>query len=65
MILWMDLYAKHTKMEKCKYKNVECEYAGSLTTKGCKFLDDPDEDFHNYTICYNNEIDRDLTKCKR
>lgn len=49
----------------CKFKKVECEHAGSLVTKGCKLLGDPDENFHEYTVCYNDEIGRDITKCKR
>ena len=50
---------------KCKFKNCECEHAGRLVYKGCKELGDSDDDFHECTVCYNDEIGRDVTKCKK
>lgn len=49
----------------CKHKNVECEHAGTLTFFGSKFCGDPDDDRHEWALCYNDEIGRDITKCKR
>ena len=50
---------------KCKFKNVECEHAGSIIWKGCIEIGEPDDDFHEATVCYNDEIGRDITKCNR
>ncbi len=47
----------------CKYKSKECSYAGSLKMNGCKEWGET-EDIYEYTICYNDEIGRDVTKCK-
>ena len=48
---------------KCLIKNRECLYAGSMKMVECKELEEQD-DFHEYTICYNDAIGRDTTKCK-
>jgi len=49
----------------CKHKNVECEHAGVLVYKGCTAIGEPDDDRHECALCYNDEIGRDITKCKR
>jgi hypothetical protein len=52
-------------MNKCKFKNVECEHAGILISRGCEVLGERDMGLQEFTICYNNEIGRDTTKCNR
>ena len=49
---------------KCLYKNVECEYAGVITTFGCKELGEK-EGMHKHPYCYNDSIGRDVTKCNK
>lgn len=48
---------------KCLLKNRDCPHAGSL-----KMMDFPEwgekEGVFEYTVCYNDEIGRDVTKCK-
>ena len=48
----------------CKIKNVECEHAGVITTFGCKEMGEP-EGRHDTPVCYNDQINRDPTKCNR
>jgi hypothetical protein len=47
----------------CKYKNRDCPHAGSIKIAGCKEWEET-EVIHEYIICYNDEIGRDVTKCK-
>ena len=47
----------------CLFKNRECEHALDLTFWGCKEWGE-EEGPHKYTACCNNEIGRDVTKCK-
>lgn len=47
----------------CKHKNRECPYAGSIKINGCKEWGE-EEGIHEYTVCYNDTIGRDWTKCK-
>ena len=47
----------------CKYKNRECPHAGSVKMNGSKEWGEK-EGIFEYTICYNDEIGRDVTKCK-
>lgn len=47
----------------CKYINRECPHAGSATVFGCKELGET-EGIHEHSICYNDKIGRDWTKCK-
>ena len=49
---------------KCRLKNVECEWAGSITLFGCKEFDET-EGMYKYTYCYNDGINRDPTKCNK
>ena len=49
---------------KCLRKNIECEWAGSLTMEGCKELGE-EEGIYTYPLCYNDSIERDYTKCKK
>ena len=47
----------------CKIKNRECSYAGVIKYRGDPmFEESPGR--HEATICYNDEINRDVTKCK-
>lgn len=48
---------------KCQYKNRECPHAGSMKMMGYKELGEQ-EGIHEYTVCYNDELGRDITKCK-
>ena len=48
---------------RCLIKDRECPHAGSLKMYGCSELGEK-EDIFEYTICYNDEIGRDVTKCK-
>lgn len=48
---------------KCMIKNRERPYAGSLKIEGIPEWGEK-EGFHEFTICYNDEIGRDVTKCK-
>lgn len=49
---------------KCLFKNIECKHAGELTTIGCKEFGE-EEGIHKHGVCYNNEIDRDITRCDK
>lgn len=50
-------------MSICKVKNRECPYAGSVKFEGeSMFGENPG--WHEVTVCYNNAIGRDITKCK-
>ena len=48
---------------KCLIKNRECPHAGRIQMHGCPELGEK-EGIFEYTICYNDEIGRDITKCK-
>ena len=48
---------------KCLIKNRDCPYAGSLKMMGFPELGEK-EGIFEYAICYNDEIGRDVTKCK-
>ena len=51
-------------MSICKVKNRECPYAGSVKFEGeSMFGENPG--WHEVTVCYNNAIGRDMTKCKQ
>ena len=47
----------------CRHKEVECKWAGE-----CKMVGFPEwgeaPGIHTYTICYNDSIGRDVSKCK-
>jgi hypothetical protein len=47
----------------CKIKNRECPYAGIMKFKGDPIFGES-PDWHEVTICYNDTIGRDITKCK-
>lgn len=49
---------------KCLYKNIECEHAGLLTYMGEPLFNEP-KGLHKVTICYNDNIGRDKTKCMK
>lgn len=49
---------------KCLHKNVECEYAGLLTYIGDPLFEET-PGLHEVTICYNDKIGRDITKCTK
>lgn len=50
-------------MSICKIKDRECPYAGSIKVKGePMFGESPG--WHEITVCYNDAIGRDMTKCK-
>ena len=47
----------------CRIKGRECKHAGQVTTFGCpEFGEEPG--MHIHPICYNDEINRDFTKCE-
>jgi hypothetical protein len=48
----------------CKFKNVECEHAGKLTVNGSKEWGEK-EGIYSITVCYNDSIGRDVTKCNK
>ena len=48
---------------RCLIKNRKCPHAGRLKMYGCPEWGEK-EGFIEYTICYNDEIGRDITKCK-
>ena len=48
---------------KCLIKNRNCPYAGSIKIYGCPELGEKKGVFE-YTIYYNDELGRDVTKCK-
>ena len=48
----------------CRYKKVECEYAGECKVEGLpEWGEEPG--IHAYTICYNENIGMDTSKCTR
>ena len=49
---------------KCRFKNVECEHAGEIVTFGCKEFGEK-EGMHKHTVCYDDTIGRDVTKCSK
>lgn len=46
----------------CRYKNRECKWAGKITFAGDPFFNE-EPGMHTCTICYNDSIGRDITKC--
>ena len=48
---------------KCLMKNRECPHAGRMIVEGFPEWGEK-EGLREYTVCYNDEINRDPTKCK-
>jgi hypothetical protein len=48
---------------KCLIKNRDCPHAGNLKMKGFPEWGE-EEGIFEYTVCYNDEIGRDVNKCK-
>ena len=51
-------------MSICKIKGRECSYAGTIKFKGEPMFGEKPY-WHEETICYNDAIGRDITKCKQ